>query len=602
LTDEPGLMTRLQGWIIVAIGVWIFSPVMRGDWLWDDDKYITHNSLVQDPSAFWKIWGRPDGLGNYEPLTSAVRWLQWQCWGDNTLGYHLTNIGLHLAGAFLLWRLFHRLRIPCAWLGALIFTAHPIMVESVAWIAELKNTLSLPPLLLAMLAFLDYDEGGRRRADYFRILGWFAVSMLAKTSGMMLPVVFLGYVWWKRRKISWGEIKASAPFFVVALVAGWLSVLPHYHPMDHAEVVATGGWAARLASLGWAGLFLLGKALSPAGLMPAYPGNAVETPTPGDALPWLLLGGALCLFWNRRKTWGLPVLAGFGFFLLNLVPVFGFIAMNYATMVWSMDHLVYLPMIGLIGLFASGVGVIMERLSPAIRPLATAAATLIVALSALASHGYVGVFSDEETLWRYTVERSPDFFLAQENLGKALLLRDRPEEAKTHFEEVLRLKPQRAASHYNLGKALVQMGRIEEGIAEYRQALSRDPTDAEVENNLGVALIQSGKSSEAIGHVAQAIRLRPDYAVAYNNLGGALALAGRNQEAVDSFAQALKLAPNSVEAHDNMGSALLKLGRNEEAQKHFQQALQINPGDNKARESLAKLQHLEMRKKPPGQP
>ncbi|MCE0499252.1 MAG: tetratricopeptide repeat protein [Methylacidiphilales bacterium] len=611
--EGDGSLTRLQGLAIIAIGIWTFSPVLRGDWLWDDYKYIVHNVLIHDPAGFWKVLTRPDGMGVYDPLTSGVRWLQWQCWGDNTLGYHLTNVGLHLAGAFLLWRLFDRLRIPCAWLGAMIFTVHPLMVESVAWIAELKNTLSLPLLLLAMLAFLDYDEGDRRfarraeeggrvlksmdydwgwrrRVDYFRALGWFGMSMLAKTTGMMLPVIFLGYAWCKRGTISRSEIKAGVPFFVVALAAGWVTATQHGDMSNSLDVVANGGWAARLASVGWAGLFFLGKVLFPVGLMPDYPGNAVVSPAPVDILPWLLLIGGLGLFWSKRKTWGLPVLAGLGFFMINLVPIFGFIAMNYASMVWSMDHLVYLPIIGLIGLFAAGVGTAMKSLSRAARPLATGAVTLLVAVLAFASHGYAAKFSDEETLWRYAVGRSPHLLFAQEYLGKALLLNNQTEEAKAYFEEVLRQKPQRATSHYDLGRALVQLGRLEEGIAEYRQALALDPTVAEVENNLGTALLQSGKNSEAAVHFERAVDLKPDYALAQDNWGVALAATGQYQAAAEHFARAMELTPDSAEAHDNMGYALLKMGRNEEAQKHFEQALQIEPDDAKAREGLEAVQ------------
>jgi tetratricopeptide (TPR) repeat protein len=593
--NAHGTVARLQGLLIIALGLWIFSPVLRGDWLWDDDKFITHNDLIHDPAGFWKVWVSPDGLGNYDPLTSAVRWLQWQSWGDNPLGYHLTSVALHLASAFLIWRLFSRLRIPGAWFGALIFTIHPVMVESVAWIAELKNTLSLPPLLLAMLALLNYDENGRRRADFLRALAWFAVAMLAKTSGLMLPVVFLGYAWFKRGKIGADEIKASAPFFLIALVAAVVSIFPHHDPDVRLEIVASGGWAARLASLGWAGLFLLGKALVPVCMMPAYPGNAVEVPTLVDLFPWLLLFVGLCLGWNWRKTWGLPVLAGLGFFLVNLVPVFGFIAMNYATMVWSMDHLIYLPIIGLIGLFASIVGVTMKSLTPRTRPLGIGAATLVVAFLTIASHSYAAKFSDEETLWSYAVNRAPHFLLAQENLGKALLVENRPDEASVHFDEAIRLNPRRAAAHFNLGQALVQMGSLEAGIAQYHQALAIDPTNAETENNLGIALVQSGKIPEAVGHFQQAVLLRPDYAIAYDNLGGALALSGRYQEAIDSFAEALKLTPESTEVHDNMGTALLKLGRQPEAIAQFQQALHLDPDDAKALENLTKLQQLDQK-------
>ena len=584
LTDESGTQTRLQGLVIIALAIWIFSPVLRGDWLWDDFTYISRNPFITDPAGLGKILTHADGLGNYDPLTSAVRWLQWQCLGDNTLGYHLTNVGLHVASAFLLWRLFHRLQIPMAWLGALIFTVHPLMVESVAWIAELKNTLSLPPLLLAMLAFVTYDES-RRRTDYFQALAWFVVAMLAKTSGFMLPVVLLGYAWWKRGKISMGDIKTSVPFFLIAMVAILVSISPHTDSSGHDEIVATGGLAARLASVGWAGLFLLGKVLLPMQLMPVYSGISVETPTVNDLLPWLLLVAALGVLWNKRKTWGLPILAGLGFFLVNLVPVFGFIVKNYSTMVWSMDHLIYLPVIGLIGLVVFGASEAIKHFAQK-RSLINASMLLLVAVMAFISHGYAETFLDEETLWRYSVERNPNILLAQEYLGKVLLRRGHPEEAEVHFEVALRLNPKRAPSHDYLGQTLVQMGKAEQGIAEYQQALALEPTNSEVENNLGVALMQQNKLSEAVDHLTRAVQLKSDYALAYDNLGVALAGLGRNQQAVNQFTKVLQLTPGSVPALDNLGNALLQLGQKEEAKMRFQQALQIAPDDAKALKGL----------------
>src|SRR5580658_6955395 len=154
----------LRAALIVAAGLWVFSPAFHGDWLWDDDSNIAFNSQVHDPAGWKKIWlsTETDGMGYYYPFELLVQWIQWQLWDGNTFGYHLTNVGLHLAGAFLLWRLLHRLGLREAWLGAMIFTVHPVTVESVAWISELKNTLSLPPLLLAMLAYLAYDREQRR--------------------------------------------------------------------------------------------------------------------------------------------------------------------------------------------------------------------------------------------------------------------------------------------------------------------------------------------------------------------------------------------------------------------------------------------------------
>ena len=592
ILEEGPLLDWLQGTVLVAVGTWIYFSVFNGDWLWDDDKVLTRNPLIHDPHGFWNVWIRPDGLGNYDPLTSAVRWLQWQAWGDNPLGYHLLSLGLHLGSAFLIWRLFSRLDITQAWLGAMLFAVHPLMVESVAWVAELKNTLSLPPLLLVFLAYLTYLEKGRRPVDYLWALGWFIVSMLAKTAGMMLPVVLLGYLYYRQRLIGWREVRSCAPFFLVALLAGLVTVWPQHETGPADVVVATGGWNARVAAMGWTILFLTGKVFWPVGLVPVYPTLALEMTTLAAAVPWLLIAGAFLLFWRKRQTWGMACLAGFGFFIVNLVPVLGYIAMKYETMVWSLDHLVYLPIIGLIGLVTTGVGALRLRWGESGRPWIMGGATMVLTLLAFLAHGYAIAFSDEETLWRYTVGRYPGIVLAQENLGKALLQSNRPEEAVAPFATGVKLDPQHADTHFNLGRALVESGRLEEGIAEYRAALEIRPQDAEVENNLGVALVQAGKLEEAIQTFTTVTQYKPDYELAYANLGGALAQIGRNQEAVQVLTRALELKPGAIEVRNNLGIVLEKLGRIPEAREQFQEVLREEPGNRVAQEHLNKLPEL----------
>ena len=138
---------------------------MRGDWLWDDNTEIVRNLDLRGPSALWKIWIEPSSP-DYFPVKTSVQWMQWQLWQEqSTVGYHLSSIGLHVLGALLLWRVLRKLGVRYAWVGGMLFAVHPAVVESVAWIAELKNVLSLPPLLLAFSAYLDYDER-RRRSDY----------------------------------------------------------------------------------------------------------------------------------------------------------------------------------------------------------------------------------------------------------------------------------------------------------------------------------------------------------------------------------------------------------------------------------------------------
>ena len=138
----------LQGLAIALAATWIYSPCLRGTWLWDDGLEIFQNPALRSPDGWWESWVRPQGM-DYLPLKSSLQWLEWHLWGAQPLGYHLVNLGLHIVSALLVWRLLYLLGLRAAFLGGVLFAVHPVAVESVAWISEFKNTVSLPPLLLA---------------------------------------------------------------------------------------------------------------------------------------------------------------------------------------------------------------------------------------------------------------------------------------------------------------------------------------------------------------------------------------------------------------------------------------------------------------------
>jgi len=147
-------MIWLQAALIAAAGWWAYSSALGGGWLWDDDQYVTGNSLLRSPAGLGGIWLSPPGV-NYFPVTASADWIQWQLWGNHPSGFRMTNLVLHLLAAFLVWRIAGRLGARQGWLAGLIFAVNPIAVESVAWISELKNVLSEPLVLLSFCAFLD---------------------------------------------------------------------------------------------------------------------------------------------------------------------------------------------------------------------------------------------------------------------------------------------------------------------------------------------------------------------------------------------------------------------------------------------------------------
>jgi len=213
----------LRAVVIAAAAFWVFWPIRHGQWIGDDDMYIISNPLLNDPARLWKAWFQPGSFIEYYPIEECVQWAQWQLWRNDTLGYHLTNIILHVISALLVWRLFSKFGLRLAWLGGLFFAVHPMMVDSVALVNELKAALSMPPFLLAMCFYMDFEKHGHRR-NYWLALGLFVVAMLCKITMAMFPVVILLYAWWKRNRIGWGDLVASAPFFAISLVLGMTTI------------------------------------------------------------------------------------------------------------------------------------------------------------------------------------------------------------------------------------------------------------------------------------------------------------------------------------------------------------------------------------------
>ena len=160
---EPLGWRWLKGLGLVAAAAYVFSPVFSGGWLWDDDTEITGNPALRSIHGLGDIWSGRAGA-DYFPLKTTLQWCQWHLWDDRVLGYHLTNVGLHVLGAMLLWRLVASLGIKWAWFAGLLFVVHPLTVESVAWISELKNVLSLPLLLGAMIYYVDWEGRAGRLA------------------------------------------------------------------------------------------------------------------------------------------------------------------------------------------------------------------------------------------------------------------------------------------------------------------------------------------------------------------------------------------------------------------------------------------------------
>ena len=591
--DQPDEIGALPFWlragIIILAALWIYSPAMRGDWLWDDDWYITNQPLMRDLSGLFKFWFEPGSWVEYYPLEETVLWIEWHLFGSDTLGYHLVTLALHIGNALLVWRLLDKFGLRKAWIGGLIFAVHPAMVESAAWIAETKNTLSTFPCLLAACVWIDYDNRRQPRDYAFAIL-YFTAALLCKIAVAPLPLALLLYAWWKRRHIGRSDLAALVPFVIIAVVVCGISLAgsqmyTKIEPKTWPLPVLT--FPEKLALSGQTLGVYVAHVFWPVDLLPNYPQWPVSASSLLVYLPWLVLFAVLLLLWLQRKSWGGTALLGVGFFLVFLLPFLGFVMASYMSFTWVMDHFLYVPMIGLIGLFVAALDSIDTRVSAPARVGVTAATTILVTLLAFESHAYSAVFASQKALWSYTAERNPGDWLAHYILGRTMLANNEPQEALEQYQLFLQLGPDKAMGHLNLGRALQAANRMPESLAQYDTAIALTPSDSEIYNQKGMALMQAGRTAEAQAQFEQALKLRPRYVDALENLGIALASGGHFDKSADLFRAALAIRPGAVSVHINLGIALRQLGREPEAEDEFRQALKLDPGNARAQAALA---------------
>jgi protein O-mannosyl-transferase len=493
---------------------------------------------------------------------------------------------LHAVAALMVALILRRLRVPGAYLAAAIFALHPIQVESVAWITELKNTLSAVFYLGAAMVYLRFDQT-RKTPLYLWALGLFVLGLLSKTVTATLPAALLVIFWWQRGGLSWKkDVAPLIPFFVFGAIAG-LSTAWVERKLIGAEGAAFElSVVERFLLAGRAIWFYLGKLVWPTELTFIYPRWQLS-----QAVWWqyLYLAAALLLLaalWGLRRRWRGP-LAGMLYFAGTLFPVLGFC--NVYPFIYSFvaDHFQYLASLGIITLASAGVAVLLTRWQFWGRPVGYGLCLVLLATLGTLTWRQSWMYADIETLYRTTIDRNPNCWLAEYNLGNALVRWGRTTEAIAHYQTALEIKPDCAEAHNNLGAALAGRGQVAEAMAHYRKAMELRPNHPDAYNNLGATLARCGQVGEAIVCFQKALQIKPDFVNAHANLATALADHGQVDEAVAHYRKVLEIEPNRADAHTDLGLILAHRGQVDEAIAHFQKAVEAKPDDPEAHNNLA---------------
>jgi len=578
-----------------------YYPAWHGGPLWDDDAHITRVDL-QSLHGLWRIWFEVGATQQYYPVTHSAFWVLHRVFGDATLGYHLVNIGLHATSAFLFAVILRRLAVPGAVLAAFLFALHPVHVESVAWITELKNTLSGVLYLSAALAYLRFDTE-RRTQWYALALGLFTLALLSKTVVATLPAALLVVFWWKRGRLRLREdVLPLLPFFALGVMGGAMtSWVERTHIGAEGEAFDFSPIERGLIA-GRAIWFYLAKLIWPAGLVFIYPRWTVDQFAWGQYVYPLAAGLLLAGLWWYRDRSRAPIAAVL-LFIGTLVPALGFVNVYPFVFSFVADHFQYLASLGIIALVSAGATLQVRRWG--VTPAMAAALTVLVAGTvALLTWRQSRQYVDGETLYRTTLQHNPSSPMVRNNLGELLRKRagvaspDRRllEEAESQFREALRLRPDDfPQAHNNLGTTLLALDRFDSAIAEYREALRQRPGNSVIQNNLSLAwtkkanaLQVAGGVDEAIAASREALRISPDFVEAHGLLADALSGRQAFEQAIPHYRAFVQARPQDVNAWTGLGVASALTGRNRDAVAAFTTAVTVAPGVSRLRQNLAR--------------
>ena len=628
--------------LVLVIGA-LYAQVHNFQFMnYDDPDYVLENPHVRAGDAGWAFTSMEHA--NWFPITWLSHMLDVELYGLRSGAHHLTSVAIHALSALLLFGLLRKItgeRWPSAFV-AFVFAAHPLHVESVAWIAERKDVLCALFFIFTLWAYARYVErpGAMR---YAVMLVAFAFGILSKPMIVTLPFVVLLMDVWPLRRFSRKVWVEKIPLFGLSAVACSIAYVAQRRGGAVSSQLPFG---LRLENAAVSYVTYIAQFFWPAKLAVFYPFPAAVPAWEWVAALFVLI--AITIVSMRSAA----VAVGWLWYLGTLVPVIGLVRIGLQS---RADRYTYIPLIGFSIALAWGFSALVKQHRWLAAPVAAWACAIcaVTFVQAATWHDSITVFehalkvtdgnyvahnnlgaalrhagrrADAFPHFEEAIRLRPRYPEAQNNLGEALLAAGRVEDALPHVAEALKLDPKLAEAHVNMGTIDNKRGRPELAEAEYRAALELNPLSAEAHDGLAVVLTDTNRTPEALQHALEAVALNPGDADAHYNLGRLYGLTGRTEEAIEQFRDTVHLEPASAEAHFNLGiayarkdkmnqavaefqaairykpdyvgahfnlgSALARLGRYDEAIAEFSEALLLNPDLTEARDAITYIRSL----------
>jgi protein O-mannosyl-transferase len=529
ISISPQRQTLIVYIVLTVVTLAVFWQVNQYDFInFDDNVYVTQNSHIHSgltpEGVRWAF--STQYLGLWNPLVWLSFMFDYQIYGLNAGGYHLTNRVLHLLSTLLLFWLFNRMT-GAVWKSAFvaaIFAFHPLHVESVAWISERKDVLSAFFWMLTLCLYVYYTEKPVI-IRYLLVLFSFVCALMSKPMVVTLPVIMIILDYWplerfqsKKGKLILWQLKEKIPFFILSAA---LVIITLHSPQNTALRTLYNIFGqpkefplfSRIANALVSYVTYLEKTFWPHDM-------AIFYPFPSQIPVWQVIGASLLILIITTAVIvmikRLPYLfVGWIWYAITIAPVIGIIQISAYAMA---DHYHYLPSVGIVVMLAWGIPSLIK--SEEIRKkILFPAGIIFLGIMAFLTWQQCGYWKNSITLFSHALQVTKDNYLAHNNLGLALFAEGKSLEAIDHYNKAICITPDCAGFYSNRGLAYAKLGQHKRAIEDYNKAICITPDYADAYNNRGITYYKLGHYQRAIEDFNETIRLKPDDALAYNNRG-----------------------------------------------------------------------------------
>ena len=588
---EDRRRTLLVCVILAALTAVAYEGVRNNDFVnYDDDSYVTDNPQVQKglcpESIKWAFTTFESG--NWHPLTWLSHIIDCSIFGLKPAGHHLVNVGFHIINVLLLFLILKRMAgalWPSAFAAA-VFGLHPLMVESVAWVAERKNVLSTFFALLTIAAYFRWTQ----KQGFWRYLAvavLFAAGLLSKPMLVTLPFALILLDYWPLNRLNskfsiLNSLYEKLPMMAMSAASCVVTYAAQAKSMAITDFVAL-PLTLRLENALLSYVRYLGKIFYPSPLAVLYPFN-MNGPALWQTVACLLLlvlVSSAALVLRRRCGY---LFTGWFWYLGTLVPVIGLIQVGLQSMA---DRYMYWPGIGIyiiVAWLACDLGVKLKLPKPV---LATAGAVVLGVLMTL-TWLQVRCWKNSMSLYERTLAVTKNNYRIETNYGELLRKAGRLDEAIPHFKAAIAADPGLARAHHNLGIVYGEKGNFAEATAEFEQALELEPNSTPAHNYYAICLAQQGLYDKAIVHFSRALEPGKHFSGVLQNLCNAGIMAGKPDIALDVIKEWQLKTPDNAELYYQAAIIYRQKGDNARATEQLDKAMKL-AGSQGNKELIARI-------------